>query len=224
ANYYDIANIHSINTDSKRDDLYLIKFKKYLAEFGITDKPIWLTENQYGELASEPDDIEVFNQLIARSTVFALSQGLDKIFYIENWLFWGEMEGSEKTGKEPPKEQIQGEKDEKIKGPQLQEAGPNDPTQKTYLNLVAKVNSFDSIETLEEEYTESDVEHEGASSTIGQYKFMKGDSVVYVLWGKDDLPSEISGRVKVTDIYGEAREMDASDIELTRDVIFVENI
>jgi len=222
ANYFDIANVHTINTDTKRDDLYMIKFKKYLEKYGVKDRPIWITEVQYGELQEEPKDIEEFNQLIARSTVFALALGADKLFYIENWLTWGKAKIPEQEG--AGKEKIQGEKDEKAAGPQLMETDPNDPTQKTYLNLVQKINSFGSIETIKEEYKENPADNEGASSTIGQYKFVKGDSTIYVLWGKADLPPEISGRVKITDIYGDVEEIDASEIKLTGDVIFVEKM
>jgi len=49
-NYFDIANIHTINTDESREDMFVTKFKEYLAGFGIKDKPIWVTEVQFGDL------------------------------------------------------------------------------------------------------------------------------------------------------------------------------
>ncbi|MEW6408289.1 MAG: hypothetical protein AB1465_06410 [Patescibacteria group bacterium] len=217
AYYFDIANMHTINTDTKRDDLYLIKFKKYLAKFSIANKPIWITETQYGELQKAPSDIREFNQLMARSTVFSLAQGADKLFYIENWLFWNGMQDLKEKGEKP-------EEAKKDFGPKFQKIDPDDPTQKTYLNLIDKVNSFDHPEILKEEYRENESDFDGASSLIGQYKFVKGDHVVYALWGKAEIPSEIFGRVKVTDIYGNAKEIEANDIDLTSDVIFVEKL
>lgn len=99
--YFDIANIHTINTDTRREDLYVIKFKEYLAEHGVTNKPIWITEVQFGELADEPADLEAFHELMVKSSVFSLALGADTLFYIENWLFWGD-EGSHEASASSP--------------------------------------------------------------------------------------------------------------------------
>lgn len=86
--YFDIANIHTISTDERREDLYVIKFKKYLEKFGIRNKPIWITEVQFGRLMDKPKDLPVFEKLMARSSVFALAKGAEKLFMIENWTQW----------------------------------------------------------------------------------------------------------------------------------------
>lgn len=213
-NYFDIANIHTINTDEKREDMYVMKFKKYLEKFGIKDKPIWVTEVQFGELMEKPKDLTSFEKTLVRASVFTLAQGADKLFYIENWTTWDNPDAFK-----PPKE---GEKDKKEPKPKIDLL--NNSTHRVYLNLVDKINSFDKIETLQEKFTEGKEDFSGATSQIGQYKFINGNKAVYVLWGNAELPAEISGKVKITDIYGESKEMDAKNITLSNDPIFVEKL
>lgn len=52
--------------------------------------------------------------------------------------------------------------------------------------------------------------------TEGQYKFMVDGKIIYVLW-TGTLPSEISGKVKVTDIKGQEQTLDATAIKLNAD-------
>ena len=223
--YFDIANIHTISTDEQREDLFVIKFKRFLEQYDIKDKPIWITEVQFGDLMGRPRDITGFEKLMTKGTVFSLAQGADKLFYIENWLHWDEEYEELKSEKELGDSAAE-EKEEKDKEPEkkptLDTEALSSSTHKTYLNLVDKVNDFDRIETIKEEYEENDNEHSGATSTIGQYKFIDGEEVVYVLWGKADLPAEITGKVLVTDIYGEGEEREAGDVILDDTPIFVE--
>jgi|Deesub1362A_J573_1020465.scaffolds.fasta_scaffold02873_6 parallel beta-helix repeat protein len=89
-NYFDIANIHSIDTDERREDMFVLKFKKFLKKHGI-EKPIWITEGQFGSLGFEWEkkkelSAEEMNRLIVRATVLSLALGVDKIFFIsDNW-------------------------------------------------------------------------------------------------------------------------------------------
>jgi hypothetical protein len=187
-NYFDIANIHSITTDEKREDLNILKFKKFLEKHNINNKPIWVTEVQFGELDEEPEDIEKFNFLMIRSSVFSLALGADKLFYIQNWLYWKD---SEKM-------------------------------QRAYETLVKYINDFDKIEVLAEKYKENEGDFNGFTSIIGQYKFIQGPERVYVLWGNAKLPEEISGKIKVTDIYGESKIINSSEFILSEKPVFVE--
>ncbi len=50
----------------------------------------------------------------------------------------------------------------------------------------------------------------------GQYKFTVGGKTVYALWS-GTLPSEISGKVKVTDIKGQVQTLDETSIKLSSD-------
>lgn len=222
--YFDIANIHTISTDQNREDLFVIKFKGFLQEFGLQDRPIWITEVQFGSLANKPRDLRTFEILMAKASVFALSQGADKLFYISNWTdFWG----GNKEEKTPEEKMLQEEvpKEKMLEGKKKLEVNPevfSSSTHKVYLNLVNKINQFDRVQTIKEDFIESQNEHNGAISRIGQYKFIFGDKSIHVLWGEAELPAEISGQVKVTNIYGQVELMDASLIKLGNAPIFIE--
>jgi len=213
--YFDIANIHSISTDEQREDLYVIKFKKYLEKYGIENKPIWVTEVQFGQLMDKPKDLTAFEKLMVRATVFSLAQGAEKLFFIENWTMWDNKEMFK-----PPEEDDESKKETKGKPPKLDLS--NNSTHKVYLNLVDKINSFDKIETIKEKFTEGQDDREGATSQVAQYKFVNGDKAVYVLWGNAELPTEITGKLKVTDIYGVSREVETSALQLSDSPLFVE--
>jgi len=193
--YFDIVNNHTISTDERREDLYMIKLKKFLKKHDIVNKPIWITEVQYGSLTEKPDDLKEMEVLMAKSTIFSLALGADKLFYIENWLRWDKEEFSQ--------EEL------------------NSSTHKVYLNLIDKVNNFDKVETIKQEYKNDPEGYEGAVSSVGQYKFVNGKDELYVLWGKAQLPKAITGRIKVIDIYGEEQEIQASKLKLTDEPIFV---
>jgi hypothetical protein len=215
--YFDIANIHSISTNENTEDLFVIRFKRFLEKFGLEKKPIWVTEAQYGGLMEKPKNIPEFDKLMARSTVFALAKGADKIFLIENWTTWGD-----EAPIEPP-EPDKDDKGDKEKGPPPKVDLTDSSTHKVYLNLLEKINSFDKIETLNEKFSENPSDYEGATSTVGHYKFTYGKNVVYVLWGEGSaVAPEISGKLKVTDIYGESKEIDAGSLKLSGSPIFVE--
>lgn len=220
-NYFDIANIHTINTNESREDLYVTEFKKFLEGFGIQGKPVWVTEVQFGDLMGKPKDIAAFDKMLARATVFALSRGADKLFMIENWTQWDN----------PDAYKSKEEKDDKPKdkkGPPPKVDLSNNQTQKVYKNLVTLINSFDKIEVVKEEVSKStnprDRDSGGVSAKVGQYKLTNGTKVVYVLWGAAPTPAEITGKVKVTDIYGASKEVDASAIQLSDSPVFVETI
>lgn len=201
--YFDIANIHTINTDEKREDLFTTKFKNFLAKYDLSNKPIWITEVQFGDLVGKPKDIQSFDKLLAKSSVLALAMGADKLFYIENWLFWDSEKGA----------------DNKLK---YDKTALDSSTHKVYLNLVSKINSFDKISALKESSVDNSSDDEGVTSQVGQYKFSNGKKSIYVLWGKADLPKEIIGTISVTDIYGNAREIEASSLTLDDSPVFVE--
>ncbi len=210
--YFDIANIHTINTDEKREDMYFLRFEEYLKDFGIVDKSIWVTEVQFGDLRGKPSDIEEFDTSMARSVIFSLALGADKLFLIENWTMWGVEDAYAQADKEKDEEK-----------PQINVDLKNSTTHKVYLNLLDKINNFDKVEIIKQEYTENNHDTDGTSSVVGHYKFTYGTDVVYALWGSGStVPAEITGNVTVTDIYGEKESVDASTITLSDTPIFVE--
>lgn len=199
--YFDIANIHTISTDGRREDLYMIKFKEFLEKYGIKDKPIWITEVQYGSLQKKPANIKDFETLMVKSSVLSLALGADKLFYIENWLHWN---GEGKW--------------------EYIEENTESSVHKAYLNLVDKINNFDKVEKIKEELVENKGEPDGYTSRVGQYKFISGSYSFYVLWGRAELPDEIYGKIKITDIYGESKVIEANDLILSDEPLFVETI
>ncbi|MBM4047868.1 MAG: hypothetical protein FJ279_22435, partial [Planctomycetes bacterium] len=56
----------------------------------------------------------------------------------------------------------------------------------------------------------------------GQYRFGVGGQNVYVLWGSGSVPAEITGTVKVTDLYGVEQTIAASALTLGDNPVFVE--
>lgn len=59
--------------------------------------------------------------------------------------------------------------------------------------------------------------------TDGQYKFTVNGKIVYALWS-GTLPNEISGQIKVTDINGQERFVDATEIKLnTNQPVLIES-
>ena len=93
-------------------------------------------------------------------------------------------------------------------GPELT-TRPGSQRKKAYYafkTMVAKIDYFTSVKKISEQ----------------QYKFIVNENPVYVLWGSGSIPDEIAGTVKVTDIYGNETQMDASELELGDSPIFVE--
>jgi hypothetical protein len=233
--YFDIANNHTISTDEDREDLYMVKFNQFLEKYGNEDKPVWLTEVQFGSLTEQPENIEEIDKLMVKSTVLSFALGADKLFYIPNWIYWQEGlpgPGEEPTPKENDENNVLGEEDKKMgemfgEFKSMSEEVENSSTHKAYLNIVDKLNHFDEVVTLKQEYEELDDNYGGVQSSIGQYKFIKDDqSKIYVFWGKTKLPDDISDKMNyiVTDIYGEQTTTTGSKISglLSDEPIFVE--
>lgn len=221
-NYFDIANIHSISTTERTEDLFVIKFKEFLKKYGIEEKPIWVTEAQYGDLQDKPKNLSEFEKLMARSSIFALAQGADKIFLIENWTRWDEKDAYKEPEIKDKEEGVDYQEKKEPKEPKPKIDLSANTTHKVYLNLIKMVNKFDKVEKLNEKYVENQYKGDGATSQIGQYKFTYKNKAIYVLWGQAALPAEITGIVKVTDIYGTSKEVDSSAITLSDSPVFVE--
>ena len=80
------------------------------------------------------------------------------------------------------------------------------PLYYAFRTMISKLDYFTSVEKLEE----------------GIYKFVVNNTSVYVLWDVDMLPSEITGQVKITDIYGMEKTMDAANVEISDKPVFIE--
>jgi len=93
-----------------------------------------------------------------------------------------------------------------------------------YETLLTYLNSFDRLEILNQSYIENTVDYEGLTSLIGHYKFTKDGNVFYILWGGTKIPAEITGDLKVTDIYGESKTINSTEFTLTDNPVYVRMI
>jgi hypothetical protein len=192
--YIDILTIHRLDAHPY---LAVEAAKKFLAEYG-QDKPIWVTEIQVPSGFLDP----LTNETISEETqAVKIVQGYVKAFShgAEKLFYTSYKEAPSKPG-EPPNP--------------LSEAslvlatGEQKPGYLAFQTMVKKLDYFTSVKKLAE----------------NQYKFTVSNKSIYVIWGPGPLPSEISGKVKLTDLYGKETILDASQITLTDSPIFVELI
>jgi len=173
--YFDIGNIHSINSES--EGINGPEYKQFLDQQGV-DKPFWITEVELGTMNQEKDgylETDMSASLIT-NFVQAFASGAEKIFHP------GIMKSSKES--EPGKES----------------------TYDALQTIVDKLDYFDNIEKL----------------SVGQYKFTLENNVVYVLWGENDIPGEISGQIKKTDVSGSETVLNSADLSLSDSPVFVE--
>ncbi|MBA7626958.1 hypothetical protein ES703_34419 [subsurface metagenome] len=200
ADYFDIANMHSIGHG---EHLNIPSFKEFLAKNGI-DKPIWVTEVQYQQAHQTQDySNEDFAKILARSYIFALANGVDKLFYV-NLRMPPVRHGV------PFDERSALIKDNGDKSILFQ-------AHLTVANMLGELSEGDEVEIIREKIG-------GWSIEEGQYRFDIGGKTIYALWGSGPLPPAICGtaRLIVTEISGEQREADPAALKLTDSPIFVE--
>ena len=203
--YFDIANIHSIGHG---EPLNIPEFKDFLAKNNI-DKPIWVTEVQIEDRRDKQTE-EQYADSLARSYIYALANGVDKLFYVNLKL---------------PDQGL----------PAEGEGGPGFSDLSTLISEVGEQQPLFHVhkvifETLDKPFTAEKIAEEintteaGANRkiTVGHYKFTVDGRIIYALWGGTSLPAEITGKVSVTDMNGNKEEKDASEITLTESPIFVE--
>lgn len=220
----DILNVHSV---IKGEDLNLIPLNAFMEEFGL-DKPVWVTEVMFARsrlfrmapmpgpdtanpVIPEPGGVNGTDQnltqdewaaLMVKYFVGAFGRGADKLFYIglDNATPTEESSllvyCSEKRGEEKDEDHLY------LAGCQRQKPFY------AYKTLVEKIDYFDSVQVLAE----------------GAYRFSIGNRTVYILWGRQPLPPEIKGRIKLTDIYGLQSETGAASLILTDTPVFVEMV
>ncbi len=199
AEYLDIMNMHSIGHG---EHLNIPAFKQFLAGNGLQEKPIWVTEVQYQQAhQTQSYTNEGFARILARSYIFALANGVDKLFYVN------------------------------IRMPPFYDAGipfdersaliKNDGEKSalfqahlTVAEILGELGEGDTAEIIREEVGDW---HIGE----GQYKFVIRGRTVYALWGSGSLPAEITGEVRVIDITGAERVADAASLRLSDSPIFV---
>jgi len=173
--YFDIGNIHSINSDS--DAINGPEYKAFLDQQGI-DKPFWITEVELGSMNQEKDgylETDMSDSLIT-NFVQAFASGAEKIFHP------GIVKSTSKS--EPGKEN----------------------TYNALQTIVDKIDYFDTVEKLDDY----------------QFKFTLENNVVYVLWGENNIPEEITGQVRMTDASGSETVLNITDLSLSDSPVFIE--
>jgi hypothetical protein len=199
--YFDIMNMHSIGHG---EHLNIPSFKELLEQNGLLDKPIWVTEVQYQQSFETGDYTnEDFAKILARSYIFALANGVDKLFYVNLRL--------------PPFYDPGLPFDER--SALITDSGEYSAlfwAHLTVANMLGGLNldEDDAVATIEENVDDWFV-------TDGQYKFTIGGRTIYTLWGSGPLPAGITGEVRVVDIAGTETVTDAASIQLTDSPIFV---
>jgi len=223
-NYVDIITIHSIGGS---EDLNLNALKTFMQKNGLT-QPVWVTEIQFGgpeespqkpaketlidralaqnlpKMAPKPPEQqkrteEEWASYLVKVFVRAFGNGAGRLFYV----------GLDNMAPAASTSLLVNCTQGKEKDPNA----PFDPKSCTlqkpfsaFKTMVEKLDYFDRVEKL----------------TEGQYKFTKQGKTVYCLWGKEKSPSEISGKIKVTDIYGQSKDIEAKDLKLSEEPVFVE--
>jgi hypothetical protein len=81
-----------------------------------------------------------------------------------------------------------------------------DETYYALQTLIGKIDYFDICEKL----------------TEGQFKFIFNESIVYVLWGEENVTNEITGQVRLTDVSGIETILDSEGIILSESPVFIE--
>ncbi|MFQ6066249.1 MAG: hypothetical protein ACE5K3_03105 [bacterium] len=201
ASYFDIANIHSIGHG---EHLNIPSFKKFLSQNNASEKPFWVTEVQIEDRKRKRTPAE-YAASLARSYIFALANGAKKIFYVNLRL----------PEHLPPEEE--GGPGFSDLSTLVDSSGNLTPLFYAHCTIASKLEDFQRVEKIKERVR-------GRTILEGRYRFLKNNKAVYVLWGRGKLPSEIEGKVRVTDISGSEEILTSDSIRLTSSPVFVEKI
>ena len=179
------------------------ELRVFLERLGLADRPIWLTESQFGGMMQAYGSEEDVARWLVQSYVYALAHGFRVVM--------------------PSELRAQPQFPEGLKWSCLiDEDGVKRPSFYAYKTLIAKLEGFTEVEVLS--VGEVEVPMPGQSCTQGlfAFKFLVKGKPVYVVWGEGELPSEIRGLLRVTNLYGEERVVDASELKVSEDPVFIE--
>jgi len=211
-----VLTIHAVPAP---DDLNLVPLQGVIDDLDLK-KPVWVTEIQLapsrefdgaGQSDADADastsanseaEQDRWSAVLVRDFVAAFGRGADKLFYV----------GLDNATPTAPAARLID--CSVVVGGELEEDRlqlSDCRKQKLFYafkTMAARIDYFDSVQQLAD----------------CQYRFLVGDRTVYVLWGDQPPAVEISGRVRLTDIYGAQVELDAADIKLTETPVYVEFI
>jgi hypothetical protein len=199
APYLDIMNMHSIGHG---EHLNIPAFKQLLAQNGLQDKPIWVTEVQFQQARQTENYTNAdFAKILARSYIFALANGVDKLLYVNLRM--------------PPSYNSGIPFDER--SALITNNGEKSAlfyAHLTVANTLGELGEDDKVEIIREKVGDWHIEE-------GQYKFTIQGRTIYALWGSGSLPAEITGEVRVIDITGAESVTDAATLQLSDSPIFI---
>ncbi|MEW6142724.1 MAG: hypothetical protein AB1597_06130 [Chloroflexota bacterium] len=199
--YFDIANMHSIGHG---EHLNIPAFKQFLSRNRLQDKPVWVTEVQFQQAReTQVFSAEEFARILTRSYIFALANDVDKLFYVNIRL-------------PPVRHGVPFDERSAL----IRDNGEKAPlfyAHQTVARLLGDFEAGDRAVILHEKVGPWHIEE-------GQYRFSVKGRTVYALFGSGVLPSELNGKVRVTDISGLSRIVEASSVRLTDSPIFVEQL
>ena len=200
ADYLDIMNMHSIGHG---EHLNIPAFKQFLDSNGIQGKPIWVTEVQFQQSHETQDyNNEDFAKILARSYIYALANGIDKLFYVNIKMppIFG--------GGGPPFDE---------RSALIRDNGEKSAlfdAHATIAGILGDLSEDDTVEIISERVGDWHIEE-------GQYKFTINGRTIYALWGSGTLPDEITGEVRVIDITGAETVTDSASLSLSDSPIFI---
>jgi len=197
--YFDVANMHSIGHG---EHLNIPSFKRFLSKNNAPQKPFWITEIQIEDRREKKTPKE-YAASLSRSYIFALANGAKKLFYV-NLRLPEHLPAEEEGG--PGFSDL---------STLVDSSGRLRPLFFAHRTIALKLGDFKKVERIKEKVR-------GKIIVEGQYRFLRDNGVIYALWGKGRLPSEIKGKVKVTDISGSEKTLRSGLIRLTSSPIFVE--
>ena len=199
--YLDIMNMHSIGHG---EHLNIPAFKELLEENGLLYKPVWVTEVQFQQShQTQSYTNEDFAGILARSYIFALANGVDKLFYVNLRM--------------PPFYDSGIPFDER--SALITDSGGQSALFHAHLAISDILGDLDLDEGDTVEIIGERVD--GWFIADGQYKFIINGRVIYALWGSGSLPVGITGEIRVVDITGAETVMDAASLQLTDSPVFI---
>ena len=138
---------------------------------------------------------------MARSYIFALANGVEKLFYVN--LVKAQFDPGAPFD----------ERSALLNG-SLQKT-PMFYTHRTIVEMLGDLDADDTVEIFTEKVGPWSID-------TGQYKFVVDGKPIYALWGNGPLPPEIHGTVKITKMSGQAHTADAATVALSAEPIFIE--
>jgi hypothetical protein len=193
-------NMHSIGHG---EHLNIPAFRQFMDDNAIQGKPVWVTEVQYQQSHQTQDYTnEDFARILACSYIFALANGVDKLFYVNIKM------PSKIGGGGPPFDE---------RSALITDSGEKSALFYAHLTLAKILGEFsqdDTVEIISQSVGDWYIEE-------GQYRFIIDGTTIYALWGSGTLPAEITGEVRVIDITGTETQTDAASVSLSDSPIFI---